>query len=297
MTWMGERLETRLNAGSVLPEARTLITLGMNYYQDPPPDRAVIARYALGDDYHNLIYKRLKKLCLPLRTAGGIQKPYVDTGPLLEKPIAARSGIGWQGKHTVVINRRAGCFFFLGTIVTTLEFEPDPPDPDRCGHCRKCIDACPTNAITAPYQLDARRCIAYLTIEHKGPIPPEFRSAIGNRVFGCDECLEVCPWNHWAQQTRESKFQPRPLPDIAETLRWDETTFRDHFEGSPIRRLGLTRWLRNASVVLGNIGTPEDLPALQRLLKSTTDPLVAEHAQWAVDQIENRRACPRPDSP
>lgn len=288
MEWMAKRLDTRLNAGSALPGARSLVTLGMNYYQENPPVRGRIARYALGDDYHNLIYRRLKKLCAFLREKGGIQKPYVDTGPLLEKPIAARSGLGWQGKHTVVIHRKGGCFFFLGTIVTTLEFEPDPPDPDRCGNCRKCIDACPTGAITAPYQLDARRCISYLTIEHRGAIPEEFREAIGDRVFGCDACLEVCPWNRWAQKTREARFEPRALPDLAETLEWDEATFLERFQGSPIRRLGRDRWHRNVAIVLGNIGTPDDLPALEHLRERTAVPWVAEHASWAIARIKDR---------
>ncbi|MGF1529873.1 MAG: tRNA epoxyqueuosine(34) reductase QueG [Puniceicoccaceae bacterium] len=287
MAWMASRTEQRTDPSRLHPGAQTIIALSFNYFQDPPPARARIARYALGSDYHNLIYKRLKKLCTLLRSHGGEQKPYVDTGPILEKPLAALAGLGWQGKHTVLIDRKAGSYFFIGIILTTLRFDPDPPEPERCGKCQKCIDICPTKAITAPFQLDARRCIAYLTIEHQGPIPMEFRTAIGDHLFGCDDCMEVCPWNHWARQTREAKFEPRKIPDLAETLSWDQETFQSFFQGSPVRRLGLERWLRNVCVVLGNIGTQSDLPALEAVLCGS-GPLVAEHASWALDQIRAR---------
>jgi epoxyqueuosine reductase len=289
MEWLGRNVERRLDPRQVLPEARSIVTLGLNYYQPQPPRRGRIATYALGKDYHNLIYKRLKKLCTWMREHGGAQKPYVDTGPVLERAFAAHSGLGWQAKSTMVIHRKFGNWLFLGVVLTTLEIEPDEPESDHCGKCTRCIEACPTGAITAPYQLDARKCISYLTIEHHGSIPMEYRRAIGDRVFGCDECLAVCPWNRWAQTTREMHFTPTDLPDLRETLAWDEETFAEYFRGTPIKRLKLHRWKRNACVVLGNIGTPQDLPALQTLADGE-DPVIAEHAQWAINEIVLRRA-------
>lgn len=286
MSWLERNNERRLQPKAILPEAKSIICVGLNYYQPDPERRGRIAKYALGKDYHKVILKKLKNLCTIMREEfGADQKPYVDTGPVLEKPIAEQAGLGWQGKSTILLNAEKGTWLFLGFILTTLELEPDTPAKDRCGSCTRCIDACPTDAITAPYKLDARRCIAYLTIEHKGSIPMEFRKGIGDRVYGCDECLDVCPWNRFAKQTREAKFTPLPHPDLVESLQLTQEQFDEQFAGTPIRRLGLSRWKRNACVVLGNIGTKDDLPAIQQMATSD-DSLVAEHAQWAISEIE-----------
>jgi epoxyqueuosine reductase len=213
----------------------------------------------------------------------------VDTGPLLEKPIAAEAGLGWMGKNTLLLHRKFGTFLFLGAIVTTLDLEADPVEQDHCGSCTRCLDICPTNAFPAPYKLDATRCISYLTIEHHGSIPLEFREAIGDRIYGCDDCLDVCPWNRWARTTRESRFLFAGLPDLTETLAWDETAFTERFQGTPIKRLKLPRWKRNVCVVLGNIGTLSDIPAL-KLLAGGEDPMIAEHAMWAIERIQSRNS-------
>ncbi|HKK19280.1 MAG TPA: tRNA epoxyqueuosine(34) reductase QueG, partial [Opitutales bacterium] len=237
---------------------------------------------------HNMIFKRLKKLCRFMRDDfGSVQRPYVDTGPLLEKPIAEAAGLGWQGKSTILVEPKRGTWSFLGNIVTSLDLPASEPGKDRCGSCTRCIDICPTHAITAPYQLDARKCISYLTIEHDGAIPVEYREAIGDRLFGCDECLDVCPWNKWAVPTSETKFAPRELPSLGEMLFWDEATFRERMRGSPMRRLKLHRFRRNICVVLGNIGEEEDIADLKRVA-SEGDKMVKEHAEWAVKQIEAR---------
>lgn len=289
MRWMERNHERRLHPENILPGARSILCLGMNYYQPEPPRRGRIAKYALGEDYHKLIYKKLKALCRYMREEWhSDQKPYVDTGPVLEKPIAALAGIGWQGKHTVLIHPQLGTWLFLGVIFTTLPLPADTAPPDRCGQCTRCLNACPTQAITAPYQLNSRRCIAYLTIEHPGSIPEEFRQAVGDRLFGCDVCLDVCPWNRWARLTAESKFAPRHYSDLREMLSWDEATFEAAFAGTPIKRTGLRLWKRNICVVLGNIGTLEDVPALL-LLVEDKDPLLSEHAQWACQQIRLRQ--------
>jgi epoxyqueuosine reductase len=288
MSWMERNNERRLNPDQLLPDARSIIVLAINHYQPEPERNYRIAKYALGDDYHNLVLRRLKKLCRIMREEfGGTQRPYVDTGPLLEKPIAEAAGLGWQGKSTILVEPGRGTWSFLGNIVTTLELPADTPGKDRCGSCTRCIDVCPTSAITAPYQLDATRCISYLTIEHDGPIPLEFREAIGDRLYGCDECLDVCPWNKWAVPTQEEKFLPRELPSLTEMLEWDEATFRDRMQGSPLRRLKLHRFRRNVCVVLGNVGTQADIPALQQV-RSGSDPVAAEHAEWAVNRIRSR---------
>ncbi len=287
MSWMEGNTSRRLQPETIVPEARSILCFGMNYNQPPPPARGVVARYALGKDYHKLIYKRLKQLCAQLRQHGGVNKPYVDTGPVLEKPLAALAGLGWQGKHTVLIHPKFGNWLFLGVIITTLEIPADDPGTDRCGSCSRCITACPTDAITAPYQLDARRCIAYLTIEHKGAIPLELRRGIGDRIFGCDICLEVCPWNRWASATREARFAAVDFPDPSTILNWTDDDFHNRFAGTPIARLGLERLQRNACVVLGNIGTAIDRDRLRQLLTQMT-PLVHEHALWAIDEIERR---------
>jgi len=288
MAWLARDPDRRTDARKVLPEARSLVVVGLNYYQPHPPAGYRIAKYALGADYHDVIMARLKELCAVMASLGGEQKPYVDTGPVLEKPVAAAAGLGWQGKSTILIHRGAGTWLFLGVILTTLELEATTAkEPDRCGSCTRCIDACPTAAIIAPYQMDARKCLAYLTIEHKGAIPVEYREALGDRVFGCDDCLDVCPWNKWAVATREARFAPRPHPPLRETLAWTDEQFLEHFKGTPVERLGLARWRRNALTVLGNVGTSGDLPAAETLVGSP-DPMVAEHAAWAVDRLRSR---------
>jgi epoxyqueuosine reductase len=225
-----------------------------------------------------------------LRENGGRQKCYIDTGPILERDFAAVAGLSWQGKSTMCLNERLGTWFFIGVILTSLEFEPDLPARNRCGRCTRCIDACPTHAITQPYQLDAGRCISYLTIEHKGPIPIEFRSAMGDRIYGCDECLEVCPWNRFAKDSRETKFQlSNQLKAL--TLRQlailTDDDFRALFRNSPVKRIKRVRFVRNVCVALGNVGTREDLEVLN-ILSQDNDPLISEHASWAVEQIRNR---------
>ncbi|QXD25593.1 tRNA epoxyqueuosine(34) reductase QueG [Opitutia bacterium ISCC 51] len=287
MEWMERNNDRRLEPRNILPEARSIVVVGLNYYQDAPEMRGTIAKYALGKDYHKIMYKRLKRLCSWMREQGGAQKPYVDTGPVLEKPIAAEAGLGWVGKSTLLLHRKFGTFMFLGAIVTTLDLKEDSVENNHCGSCTRCLDICPTNAFPAPYKLDATKCISYLTIEHQGSIPMEYREAIGDRVYGCDDCLDVCPWNRWAQKTREARFLFPGLPDLAETLAWDEETFTEHFQRTPIKRLKLPRWKRNVCVVLGNIGTSKDLKALQPLAQSE-DEMVAEHARWAIDKIEER---------
>jgi len=288
MRWMENNNDRRLDPSKLLPEARTLILLGLNYYQAEPPMQGRVSKYALGKDYHKILLKKLKHLCLWMQEQGGIQRPYVDTGPILEKALAEKAGLGWMGKNTLLINRKLGSYLFLGTIVTTLAFEQDAFEKNRCGNCTRCIDACPTGAITAPYQLDARRCIAYLTIEHQGPIPLEFRTLIGDHLYGCDDCLDCCPWNRWAQTTHETRFRWQGLPRLRDTLAWDEDTFRERFQGTPIMRLKLPRWKRNTCIVLGNTGNTDDLPSLETLTASE-DPMLAEHATWAIQQINSRQ--------
>lgn len=289
MSWMERNNDRRLDPGKVVEEARSVLVVGLNYYQPDPAERRYrIAKYALGDDYHNLLLKRLQKICRYMReTWGSVQRPYVDTGPILEKPLAELAGLGWQGKSTILLNQQQGTWLFLGVIISTLDLAQSPRVKDRCGSCTACITACPTNAITAPYQLDARKCISYLTIEHQGAIPETYRRAIGDRLFGCDECLDVCPWNRFAAQTRELRFKARDLPDVRALLTMDEETFSERFRGSPMRRLKRERLLRNACVVLGNVGTIEDLPALQRCVDSESA-MVAEHARWAMTEINQR---------
>jgi epoxyqueuosine reductase len=288
MGWMARDPQRRANPEQVLAGASCILSFGLNYYQPEPARRGRIAKYALGKDYHKVMLGKLKHICSWLREHGAINRPYVDTGPLLEKPIAAAAGIGWQGKNTMVLNEKDGQWLFLGFILTTFPFPPDSAPADRCGSCTRCIDICPTRAITAPYQLDARKCISYLTIEHKGSIPLPYRRLIGDHLYGCDDCLDVCPWNKWAQATREAAFSPRLYPELRDMLALDEDSFNELFAGSPIRRLKRSRFLRNVCVVLGNIGTVEDLPSLQ---KSGDDPdtLISEHARWAIDEINSRQ--------
>jgi epoxyqueuosine reductase len=291
MLWMERNNERRLDPVNFLPEARSIIMVGMNCFQEHPALGYQIARYALGGDYHDFLFKRLKKLCAAMRVFGGEQRPCVDTAPVMEKPIAEQAGLGWQGKSTILVNRKCGTWLLLGTIFTTLELAPDEPERNNCGHCTRCMDACPTGAITAPYQLDARRCLAYLTIEHDGPIPLEFRVPVGDRLFGCDTCLNACPWNRLAQASHEEKLRPRAFPQpLRDSFAWTPEAFDARFSGTPIKRLRLRRWWRNACVVLGNTGGQDDIPALEKIAADGTDAMLAEHAAWALARIRARGA-------
>jgi epoxyqueuosine reductase len=290
MTWLERSPERRCDPRKVLPGCQSVICLAVNYYADdiphaaPQPGGFRIARYAWHDDYHDLIEDRLRKFAAKLEHLGGVHKAYVDTGPVLERDFASDAGLGWNGKSTMQIHPRLGTWFFLAEILTTLELAPDNPLGDHCGTCTRCITACPTGAITAPHQIDARRCLAYLTIEHHGPIPPEFRHALGDRIYGCDTCLDACPWNRFARQSRELTSHAA-LPNHArDFLALDDAAFHALFAKSPVKRLKRSRLLRNVCVALGNTGTSDDLPALTRAA-ADPDPLVSAHATWAVQQI------------
>jgi epoxyqueuosine reductase len=294
MAWMARNLERRSDPAMVVPGAQAVVVLAMNYFQgSEEPDAAFkIARYAWNDDYHDLITPKLRQLEQVLAANGGVQRSYVDTGPVLERDFASESGLGWGGKSTMQIDQRLGAWFFLATIITTLPLPTDAPARDRCGSCTRCIVACPTEAITAPRRLDARRCISYLTIENKGPIPLEFRRAMGNRLYGCDDCLTACPWNRFAQASAEATFAAREAVfdmELRDMLALDDDGFRRLFAKSPIKRIKRPAFLRNVCVVLGNVGSEMDLPAL-RLAAADPHPLVQEHALWAVSEIEGRRA-------
>jgi len=307
MTWLERTAGKRVDLQLVLPEAKSVITLAVSYAHRGKmesssdlfhPSRvtchASIARYARFDDYHDILGERLKTLAAFLNQPGGAKTRslwYVDTGPLLERGFAERAGLGFAGKHTNLISRRFGNWILLAEIITTLDLEPDPPEQNHCGKCARCIAACPTNAITAPFQLDARRCISYLTIELKGPIPVELRPAIGNRIFGCDDCLAVCPWNRFACEGDLMKAHARPElaePDLLELLQLDEAGFKLRFVGTPVLRAKRRGLLRNVCVALGNVGDASALPHLQKAAKDS-EPLIAEHAQWAIAQIETRQ--------
>jgi epoxyqueuosine reductase len=279
-----------------LPGAKSIVVVGLNYWQPQLKGRGRIARYALGEDYHYVMIEKLEALVAEMTASGAGAKVYVDTGPVLEKPLAARAGIGWQGKSTMLIHPKMGPWLLLGEIITTLELEPDEPESDHCGTCTQCITACPTGAITAPYQLDARRCIAYLTIELKGSIPEELRPLIGDRVYGCDECLDVCPWNRFAQTTREARFlvaeENSERDSLHALLEISAAEFKRRFAKSPILRVKRRGLLRNVCVVLGNIGTADDLPALEKAALHE-EPLVREHAVWAIAQIQKRATAER----
>ena len=296
MIWMEERAAQRASPRGLWPEVRSVIMLGMNYAPAEDPlrlaetkDRARISVYAQGADYHDVVKKALKALARWLvAQANGELKVFVDTAPVMEKPLAAAAGIGWQGKHTNLVSRTDGSWLFLGAIMTTLDLPPDQPHADRCGSCTACQQACPTNAFPAPYRLDARRCISYLTIEHKGPIPLEYREAIGNRIYGCDDCLAVCPWNRFAQAAAAHRaFAPRAelaAPAIADLLDLDDASFRALFAGSPIKRIGRDRMVRNVLIAAGNSGDSRLLPKAERLAQDPS-PIVADAARWAVGRL------------
>ena len=304
MLWMAETEARRSSPQALWPDVRSVIMLGTSYAPTLPPLRlvdqpahGVISVYALGQDYHDIIKKRLKTLArwLVASAPDTALKVFVDTAPVMEKPLAEAAGLGWQGKHTNMVNRSHGNWLFLAAIYTTLDLAPDAPHADRCGSCTRCQQACPTQAFPAPYQLDARRCISYLTIEHKGPIPLEFRTPMGNRIYGCDDCLAVCPWNRFAKAAADFKgldhpFQPRAeltAPRLADLLSLDDMAFRSVFSGSPIKRIGRGRMVRNAAIAAGNSADPALIPALQPLLQDE-DPVVAEAAAWALAQLDRK---------
>lgn len=293
MAWMARNLDRRTDPGVVVPGAKAVIVLAMNYFQGEAPHETAyqIARYAWNEDYHDLIEPKLYELDALLKTFGGVQRQYVDTGPVLERDFAGESGLGWNGKSTMQIHRQFGTWFFLATIITTLPLPPSTPAKDLCGKCTRCIDACPTGAITAPHRMDARKCISYLTIEHKNAIPLEYRKAIGSRIYGCDDCLVACPWNRFAQASHEATFQAREAVfqmKLRDFLALDDEAFRTLFRKSPIKRIKRPAFLRNVCVALGNVGTAEDLPALQKAAEDP-HPLISEHALWAIQEIVARR--------
>jgi epoxyqueuosine reductase len=298
MGYLQRNAHKRADPEQVLPGARSIITLAVSYAQmtDSAPEKSfmgVVARYARYADYHDVIGERLKALTQYVNELGGPESRslwYVDTGPLLERDLAQRAGLGFVGKHTNLISRRLGNWIFLAEIITTLELAPETSEKNRCGSCTRCLAACPTQAITAPFQLDARRCISYLTIELKGSIPVEFRAAIGNRIYGCDDCLAACPWNRFAQAA--SLMQPHARddlqqPDLLELLALDDVGFKARFAGTPLLRTKRRGVLRNVCVALGNVGDRRALPALQRAA-ADPEPLIAEHAAWAIGEIEER---------
>ena len=296
MSWMEDRVAWRSNPSALWPEARTVIMLAEAYTPSVnplavlgQPDRGAISVYAQGRDYHDVVKARLKRLGRWLIDhAGGEIKVFVDTAPVMEKPLGQKAGLGWQGKHTNLVGRDLGSWFFLGAIFTTLEIDPDEAEIDHCGSCRACLDICPTRAFPAPYQLDARRCISYLTIEHKGPVDPELRPLMGNRIYGCDDCLAVCPWNKFAAEARETRYAAGPAtdaPPLAELVALDDAGFRARFSGSPIKRIGRNRFVRNVLYAIGNSGDPS-LRAAAQALTSDPDPVVAEAARWAVARID-----------
>lgn len=295
MDWIAETLERRASPSVLWPEVRSIVVLAMNYGPGLDPralqarrDRAAISVYARNRDYHDVIKGRLKEIAGKIvARAGGDVKVFVDTAPVMEKPLAEAAGLGWQGKHTNLVNREFGSWLFLGTIFTTAELEPDSPEPDRCGSCRACLDACPTGAFPAPYRLDARRCISYLTIENKGPIPMEFREAIGNRIYGCDDCLAACPWNKFAKAASEVKLAAREdlqAPGLADLLTLDDAAFRVLFSGSPVKRIGRDRFIRNVLIAAGNSGDASLVPRCEALAGDQA-PLVRGAAVWALSRL------------
>ena len=295
MGWMADRMAWRGDPSALWPEARSIIMLAESYTPDYNPldllalrEHGVISAYAQGRDYHDVVKKRLKRLGRWLiERAGGEIKVFVDTAPVMEKPLAEAAGLGWQGKHTNLLSRELGNWFFLGAIFTTHALPPDAPAEGHCGSCHACLDICPTNAFPAPYQLDARRCISYLTIEHHGPVPEELRAKMGNRIYGCDDCLAVCPWNKFAAEASEVKYAARDgmiAPDLAELAGLDDAGFRARFSGSPIKRIGRGRFVRNVLYAIGNSGSPRLRPVAQGLCDDA-DAVVADAAQWAVARL------------
>ena len=295
MAWLVEKADRRADPRTLWPEVRSIVTLGMTYGPGADPlaalaerSRAAISVYAQGHDYHDVIKSKLKAVARDFaKVSGADVKVFVDTAPVMEKPLAQAAGIGWQGKHTNLVSRGHGSWLFLGAIFTTAALRPDTPESNRCGSCRRCLDICPTHAFPAPYRIDARRCISYLTIEHKEQIPLEFRRAMGNRIYGCDDCLAVCPWNKFAQAAREAKFSALPgvaNPPLAELLPLDDAAFRARFRGSPIKRIGRDRFIRNVAVAAGNSGEPELLTGVLPLLADPS-PLVRGMAVWAVRRL------------
>jgi epoxyqueuosine reductase len=296
MGWLEDRAHQRAHPQALWPEARSVIALGMSYApsEDPrrleaEPGRGRISVYAQGADYHKTVKKALKALARFIVEAVPSElKVFVDTAPVMEKPLSAAAGIGWQGKHTNLLSRSHGNWLFLGVIFTELELPPDPPATEHCGSCTRCITACPTAAIDGPGRIDARRCISYLTIEHAGPIPLEFREPMGNRIYGCDDCLAACPWNRFAQAAEANKaFLPRAelaAPSLGDLLELDDPSFRTLFSGSPIKRIGVKRFLRNCLIAAGNSGDVALLPRVQAL-RADQDPVVAEAAEWAAGKL------------
>ena len=300
MSWLARDPERRQCPRCLWPEVRSVIVLGINYGPDDDPlaalvrpERATISVYARHRDYHDLIKGRLKQLAGWVHARFGAEvKVFVDTAPVLEKPLAEQAGIGWQGKHSNLVSRRFGSWLFLGEIFTDLRLEPDPPETDHCGSCRACLDVCPTDAFPAPYQLDARRCISYLTIEHQGHIPREFREPIGNRIYGCDDCLAVCPWNKFARTASETKLQARDdlrAPRLAELVQLDDAGFRRRFAGSPIKRTGRNRFVRNVLIAIGNSRDPSFADLVEERLNDPS-PLVRAMAVWALQRLCGRDA-------
>ncbi|MEM6463539.1 MAG: tRNA epoxyqueuosine(34) reductase QueG [Pseudomonadota bacterium] len=295
MQWMADTQERRSDPRVLWPEVRSVLMLGMNYGPDEDPlrvlaqkSKAAISVYARNRDYHDLIKGKLKGVAGRFAArAGSDVKVFVDTAPVMEKPLAEKAGLGWQGKHTNLVSREFGSWLFLGSIFTTAKLPIDQPERDHCGRCRACLDVCPTNAFPAPYQLDARRCISYLTIEHKGPIPIEFRKAMGNRIYGCDDCLAVCPWNKFASRAHEAKLQAREdlkAPALADLVALDDASFRTLFSGSPVKRIGRNRFIRNVLIACGNSGDPVLVEPCRRCLDDE-NPEVRGAAVWALSQL------------
>ena len=301
MGWMEARADQRASPAGLWPDAKSVIALAMSYAPatDPlaladTPDRGRISVYAQGRDYHKTVKQALKALArFIVAAAPSDLKLFVDTAPVMEKPLSAAAGLGWQGKHTNLLNRTHGNWLFLGVIYTSLELEPDEPARDHCGSCTACIDACPTGAITGPHRIDARKCISYLTIEHAGPIPHQYRAAIGNRIYGCDDCLAVCPWNRFAGEAQANQaFAPRAelvAPPLADLLALDDAGFRELFAGSPIKRIGVARMTRNCLIAAGNSRDAGLEPAVEKHLASE-DPVVADAAAWAMERLSALRS-------
>ena len=293
MQWMADREHWRSNPAALWPEARSVIMLAEVYTPQTDsmeglahPDRGLVSTYAQGKDYHDLVKRRLKRLGRWLLDQhGGQIKVFVDTAPVMEKPLAQAAGLGWQGKHTNLLSRSLGNWFFLGAIFTTLDLPKDAPETSHCGSCTACLDICPTKAFPAPYQLDARRCISYLTIEHKGPVDPTLRPLMGNRIYGCDDCLAVCPWNKFAVAAKDIGYQPKVgLPELADLASLDDRAFRQRFAGSPIKRIGRDRMVRNVLYAIGNSGHPELAPVAAKL-SADPDPTIQDAATWALTRL------------